>query len=434
MIETVRRMVTSCPECDTHFYVKPDQLAARKGFVRCGHCQHRFNALEFMLPERELQIDFSSLDKVRKSVDKTAHTANNTSPLETLAEATHTSLADAITSMPLKLSDMVMEPNLEGAHELPAEVAVVEFNEAAEVNEKAAVLATEVVAATEQPRANSEESLPVASQANPELVKDALEQAQQVNDNRLQTEPALETPRQPDTLTPEPAVLPVPDSLPLSAKTNLLEIMQDHYQALQVDNAEQVLPLSAVQPIKAPEVIAATHTDFAKKESLKHSKPKSLAISITLGLLITLFTLLAVLQTLYYYRTAITSQLPQIKPYFEQACLATGCVIELPKEISKINIDDSDLKEDATYQGLIRVSATVINQAAVNLAYPNLELTLTDEDNKPLLRRIFKPKEYLDQKISIEDGLPSNQETYVNLNVSAVGSAVVGYRLLPTYD
>lgn len=39
-------MLTRCPTCSTAFRVTPEQLKARAGKVRCGHCSAVFNALE----------------------------------------------------------------------------------------------------------------------------------------------------------------------------------------------------------------------------------------------------------------------------------------------------------------------------------------------------------------------------------------------------
>jgi predicted Zn finger-like uncharacterized protein len=39
-------MLTRCPTCSTAFRVTPEQLKARAGKVRCGHCKAVFNALE----------------------------------------------------------------------------------------------------------------------------------------------------------------------------------------------------------------------------------------------------------------------------------------------------------------------------------------------------------------------------------------------------
>ena len=382
MIETVRRMVTSCPECDTHFYVKPEQLAARKGFVRCGHCQQRFNALEFMLPEREVKIDLSLPEKVHKGSDEITSTPSIPLPIDETEEThTPTALVDAITSMPLNRNDIVKALEVE-------RVAEIVSNEPVTVH-------TESSVDNEQQELNPAQDMPPENQTSESTVQ-------------LQSAPSAN----------------VETEIPQVVNPALLDTTQDHYETLKTDSDGAIVVDNSVASINA---------DFAKKRRFTHKKSKNVAVTSTYVALIIVLILFATAQTLYYCRTAITSKMPQIKPYFEQACFVIGCVIELPKDITKINIDDSDLKEDMTYKGLIRVSATIINQAAVNLAYPNLELTLTDEDNKPLLRRIFKPSEYLENKTSVSLGLPANQETYVNINVSAVGSAVVGYRLLPSY-
>ena len=44
-------ILARCPACATTFRVRPEQLRARQGRVRCGHCQHAFNALETLVDE-----------------------------------------------------------------------------------------------------------------------------------------------------------------------------------------------------------------------------------------------------------------------------------------------------------------------------------------------------------------------------------------------
>lgn len=44
-------MLTRCPSCATHFRVTAEQLKLRSGRVRCGECQHVFNALDTLIEE-----------------------------------------------------------------------------------------------------------------------------------------------------------------------------------------------------------------------------------------------------------------------------------------------------------------------------------------------------------------------------------------------
>ncbi len=49
-------MLTRCPACETHFRVTAEQLKARSGRVRCGQCQHVFNALDSLIEEPMLMV------------------------------------------------------------------------------------------------------------------------------------------------------------------------------------------------------------------------------------------------------------------------------------------------------------------------------------------------------------------------------------------
>jgi predicted Zn finger-like uncharacterized protein len=44
-------VLTRCPACETHFRVTAEQLKVRSGRVRCGACQHVFNALDSLVEE-----------------------------------------------------------------------------------------------------------------------------------------------------------------------------------------------------------------------------------------------------------------------------------------------------------------------------------------------------------------------------------------------
>ncbi|NTV11807.1 MAG: DUF3426 domain-containing protein [Zoogloea sp.] len=44
-------ILARCPACQTVFRVRPEQLRARQGQVRCGNCFHAFNALETLVED-----------------------------------------------------------------------------------------------------------------------------------------------------------------------------------------------------------------------------------------------------------------------------------------------------------------------------------------------------------------------------------------------
>ena len=148
-----------------------------------------------------------------------------------------------------------------------------------------------------------------------------------------------------------------------------------------------------------------------------------------------IFTLVFIggLQSIYFLRTEITIYYPNSKNYLLKICKAVGCNIDLPKKIDLIVIDDSDIHEDENYLGVIHLSSTLINRGNFSQAYPNLELTLTDNEDKPKLRRIFKPVEYLTDQSNIANGLAAGEEIKIKLAINAQNTTVAGYRLFLSY-
>lgn len=174
-------------------------------------------------------------------------------------------------------------------------------------------------------------------------------------------------------------------------------------------------------------------SDLADKSKLnpKQTAKKSLT---RLWLFFSMMLLLAAIaQSIYFLRNQIALYYPNTKSILVQACVKIGCSIDLPKKIEFIVIDDSDIQEDVNYAGLMHLSSTLINQAGFNQAYPNLELTLTDIEDKPKLRRIFKPIEYLPANTNIAIGLAAGEEIKVKLAMTTQGVAVAGYRVFVTY-
>ncbi len=146
-----------------------------------------------------------------------------------------------------------------------------------------------------------------------------------------------------------------------------------------------------------------------------------------------LLTILAALQSIYFFRTKIAAEYPQFKPYLMQACGTLKCNIDLPKNLDLLSIDDSDMQESEQYQNVINFSSLLINNANYTQAYPNIELTLTSTDDQPVLRRVFKPSEYLKASTNVANGIALREEERINLAINVTDLVVAGYRILLVY-
>lgn len=173
----------------------------------------------------------------------------------------------------------------------------------------------------------------------------------------------------------------------------------------------------------------STGEDFlnTKKVGIKPTKPFALLVY---GLLITL----AIVQTLYFLRGNIAKQWPAFKPVLSQTCHYLGCTLPLPKQAELIAIDDTELVKDEAHEGIVKFNCLIINNAPFAQSFPSLELTLTDKEDKPLIRRKITPKEYLMGKDKSKDeGLAGNDEIHISLNLKTADLPVSGFRAFLVY-
>ncbi len=297
------RLVTSCPACEAAFYVSAEQLKAHRGKVRCGQCEHVFNAL----------------DRLAKVDDET-----------TAGQPAQSSAEDD------KFPDI-------------------------------AALVTQ------------QEDTPPYGEA---ILH------------------AADTPAAPRPILADEAAFKLTDfSVPGNASILSPAMMEDSVR---------------------------------NKAGIERRK-KPVLLKLLLALFALLLILLLLAQAVYFLRSDITARWPEARPHLEQACLLVNCQVELPKNADLIAIDDSDLQEDPDRRGLIHLYVTIINHAAYSQAYPLLELTLTDTYDKPLLRRIFKPEEYLPAGLDIGQGMAAKKDVGIKLSFTTDNQAIAGYRLFLTY-
>ena len=150
-----------------------------------------------------------------------------------------------------------------------------------------------------------------------------------------------------------------------------------------------------------------------------------------LGALLLLLTLLA--QAAYHYRGAITLLFPEAKPYAATLCASLGCELPLPRRIELMSIEASDLQADTTNPNVMVLSATLKNRAIFNQQHPLLELTLTDAQDQPVVRRVIAPQDYLAKGVNIQAGFGANSEIAIKVFIEGSQVKATGYRLYLFY-
>ena len=98
-------------------------------------------------------------------------------------------------------------------------------------------------------------------------------------------------------------------------------------------------------------------------------------------------------QAVVSFRNVWAARYPAAKPALISVCKLLGCRVQLPAQIDNLAIETGELQTLApnTYS----LTTQLRNNGDLVQAWPNIELALNDANDKPLLRRVFTPAEYL---------------------------------------
>lgn len=151
-----------------------------------------------------------------------------------------------------------------------------------------------------------------------------------------------------------------------------------------------------------------------------------------------LLVLLLAGQALFHFRDAVAAHWPATKPALIQLCAAAGCRLHALEEGNGLSIEASDLQADPAHKGLLILSATIRNRMPYPLAYPYLELTLSDlqketQQDVVVVRRAFAPREYLSGAADLDNGIPGSGELSVKLFIDASATTQAGYQVYLFY-
>jgi len=179
---------------------------------------------------------------------------------------------------------------------------------------------------------------------------------------------------------------------------------------------------------------AAYAARFSWQEKARRRRIPSWAYASAIPVLVVILAA----QALFHFRDAIAAHWPKTKPALASMCAAAGCQLRALQEINGLSIEASDLQADPAHRGLLILSATVRNRMPYALAYPYLELTLSDvqkvtQQDVVVVRRAFAPQEYVSGAADVESGIPGNSELNVKLFIDASATTQAGYQVYLFY-
>jgi hypothetical protein len=112
------------------------------------------------------------------------------------------------------------------------------------------------------------------------------------------------------------------------------------------------------------------------------------------GLLVTalLLTLALLLQLLVQQKDSLAAWEPRWAPALGRLCDAVGCRVQPPRRVESLVIDSSTFNKLAA--DAYRLSFVLKNTGTLPVEMPAIEVTLTDAQDQPLIRRVVLPAQF----------------------------------------
>lgn len=155
------------------------------------------------------------------------------------------------------------------------------------------------------------------------------------------------------------------------------------------------------------------------------------------GVLVVLFLLLTtglLLQIAFHQRERLSAQFPDMTPLLQATCTFLGCDLLPLREIESIRIESSSFNQ--VLPNIYRLSLTLRNSSAFELAAPAIELSLTDGLDQVIVRRVLLADEWQNSSPAKPE-VPARGEIsatrLLSLELPNSPERVAGYRLLAFY-
>ncbi len=169
---------------------------------------------------------------------------------------------------------------------------------------------------------------------------------------------------------------------------------------------------------------SAERFDFgnAHDEPAPNIKWKAGIIVLALALLI---------QIAFGLRGMIAAMFPVTHPAIAGICKALRCAVPLPRNAERLVLEASDLQFDQV--NAFELTATIRNRASYAQSFPALLLTMTDERNRPIARRVIHPVEYLGRAPITTETIPAGGKVSGRVLISGQSINAAGYEVLVFY-
>ncbi len=421
-------LATRCPHCHTTFRVAADQLKLRGGIVRCGTCQQVFDGNaslmdmdaagvvapiapappepappppvatypDFAEPEPEFDVLPQALPPLEYGNGPPSwYTARATAPIKLVPAP-----PAALPTFDLEIAAPEPEPIVE-PEPVPAPLPEPEPAPATEAEpEPETVFVAPVAPPEPEPEPEPDDSADPAGERYAALPEQ----------NSLL--------RMPSSAPRESAGIPYSPANTLQARSRA--------KKGKTRTSTIPAPLPKLKPKPKPVPVEVDEPAFVKQGRAREEGGRTRTRLMAGGCAVLALALAA--QLFVSGRDVLAASYPSVRPLAEGICAAFGCQVNLPTQIDTLSIETGELQ--TLGNGAFTYTTLLRNQGMLVQAWPSLELTLHDANDKPLVRRVFTPREYLGAGAA---GFTAHTEQAVKLSFQLKELKPSGYHIAIFY-
>lgn len=154
-------------------------------------------------------------------------------------------------------------------------------------------------------------------------------------------------------------------------------------------------------------------------------------VRLLLAVLLVLLLALLAMQYLVKERDRVAAMQPAVRPVLQAICAVADCSIGPLRQIESIVIDSSSfsrLRGDDYQLGF-----ALKNTAPIDVAMPAIELSLTDPQDQPVVRRVILPSEFGARSAALAGTAVWTGSLTLTVQPDIGAQRIAGYRLLAFY-
>jgi predicted Zn finger-like uncharacterized protein len=252
----------------------------------------------------------------------------------------------------------------------------------------------------------------------------------------------------PEQATPLPAPTPVAEPVPASSPAASPE--PEPTPAPTASLAAESAPIADPVPESEPQTTTqAIDIDIVVDEPLAQTPRTGIGfiqdaqrqarwnrpgVRLSLGLVALCLLLSLIAQLIYTERNRIAALYPQSAGWVTSLCNILQCDVQPYQDLDAVVIEGTKfqkLSNDATLEAF-ELDLVLKSKAAYPVAWPALELSLTNSQDQVVLRKVLLPQQYAQSDVFAAQS-ERNIRTAIQIQAHALPSKISGYRVLLFY-